>query len=84
MIRIMPLTNFNALFKCSVAYSVVVQWLNSSRKTCLFFCIFIYREGMISSMLIEKVTELSKNDTDFIVCELTSVQFHIQSSYVGY
>lgn len=35
-------------------------------------------------MLIEKVTELSKNDTDFIVCELTSVQFHIQSSYVGY
>lgn len=39
---------------------------------------------MVSSVVIEKVTKLSKTDTDFTVYDLTIVQFHLQCNYLDY
>jgi len=58
--------------------------LNGFRKACLFICIFIYREEVVSSVLIEKVTQLSKTDTDFTMYDLTRVRFHFQCNYLDY
>lgn len=39
---------------------------------------------MVSSVLIEKVTELSKTDTDLTMYDLTRVQFNLQCKYLDY
>lgn len=38
---------------------------------------------MVSSVLIEKVTELSKTDTDLTAYDLTRVQFNLQCNYLS-